>query len=506
MLRMSEFLNSDKSSGVLLTVFSSNITSAMHAPEPISPVRGECEHQREAHEERSKYHAWPKNNEEAVRMDAARSVPLLAQAPEHDKEHTGTNITSIIEPGMLEPTELPESYIEQTGQHTLSGARDDSVVPIGSECSLDVPPQSPSALPVPVDDEMVNDASPETGNVHMADPREARKQTPGYEVSTSSPGEQSAPSTSHGRVRVTKSHHPRQRSRIAGPGAPLAATTSAAAEPTAEELLFLVMRRTRLQRQAEKRLITDHQELQLRNDRLQTEALERDDQLEAALTREQQQTLLAQGRQRTIDGFESRFQKLKAWAKRTSNDMASLREKGDSYKGDVASFRVEQINANEQNEEMRKSVQQGLENLAHVKTELPVLADEAKTLKEKTAQLWERLAQKVKEITQLKRTNLTLQDHVKGLKEAQEQIHRGIQQGQRSAGERIAQLETLVSVIDQSIKTLPNRPTWVDQLLTDLTKIAGKHRFGPDVLAGLDKQLQAVSDKLVFHFWSSSLA
>jgi hypothetical protein len=266
-------------------------------------------------------------------------------------------------------------------------------------------------------------------------------------------------------------------------------------EPSAEELLFLVMRRTRMKEQAEQHLLDRQQELEAHNEELQRKSQTHKESLDAALARELEHKSILHSHQAELGAYKARFEKIKAWAKSMSKSYEDLQRQSCEMKDSQRLLSTAKDEINNQIQLLQTSSAKTSESLMSLKSKVCKVRKAVEPLEQAVLTAEKRLDEKDNQLREARAQNVRFETHIAELSIVQNKYNKAVTREQHDNVRRLKKVEEVLEKIRTDINVNPKQPPGADQCLTLLEALKNWQKVGPDDLEQLHNALAGISEK-----------
>lgn len=263
-----------------------------------------------------------------------------------------------------------------------------------------------------------------------------------------------------------------------------------AEEPSAEELLFLAMRRTRTQCETENRLVAEQAELKLRNDQLVAEVMAQRTKLDSSISREKRQSQEIQKYETKLRDYRTRFEKLKVWSEGMADGMKELHTQTRKFAQDLQSAQAAKEDIITQLQSMQSSSQQSNQKLAELRCQLHESSKNTQFLETERDKLLQELSRKNGRLAELDATNISLQSHVVRLRETQERFYQSLEREQQYALDQLTRVKNSSDDIKSALQELSRGPPWVENSLEMLNNLTKREFLSPHDITTMENDVQ----------------
>ena len=257
-------------------------------------------------------------------------------------------------------------------------------------------------------------------------------------------------------------------------------------EPSAEELLYLVMRRTRLQRESEKQLRIRHEELRMRNEDLKNEIQEQQTALKDSTVREQEQTTAFESCQLKLKSYIHRFDLLKDWCKGMSKEMKDLKAGADRARLDYQA-----TESTRKNIASEMTILQGDSNktngeLSTIKAALASAISKIQPLERDFQNVTQELERKTIRVLDLERTNTLLEDRL-AVHQGEKNVNEIIGQQHNVLLQKMEHLQATFHNMSQDLKSTSAQSPVVEECLELLEALGSRTQLHSNGLSHIEE-------------------
>jgi hypothetical protein len=299
--------------------------------------------------------------------------------------------------------------------------------------------------------------------------------------------------------RVTKDATPRPRVQQAVPMPHFRPTSTAGSAPSEEDMLFLLMRRSRLSKERELELAAQNKQLRAQSSRLHEQNRTWHQRLSAANTEKRQQESDISTYRSEIENFKTRFTKIKDYAKNLAQDHTGFRGAMKKASGTL----TELVQETDEIKRNLKVYKQGLEiseeTYAGMKSKISGMAREAGTLEQALNVAGEKARIHDANLQHERLRNKRIETQILQSQRTQEQLSLSSMQEYRSAAAYLDDMCQTVFHLGKIVmkKLEPKDTPGVEQCLNLLQALKEKQSEGIVTLAETKTVVSDISERCV---------